>query len=64
MDRPSDDLDQPLWGWQAIAKEINRTRRQTFYMLENGLLPAKKIGGKWMTTRRALRQHLAVESVS
>ena len=29
-----DDLDRPLWGVEEIAREIKRTRRQTYHMLE------------------------------
>jgi hypothetical protein len=36
--------------------------RATFYMLERGQLPAKKIGNKWVSSRRALRRHLAIEA--
>lgn len=57
-----DDNDTPsltadlLWGVVAIAKEIDRSERQTFYMLENGRLPAKKVGGRWCTSRAGLRR--------
>lgn len=43
-----------IWGATAIAKAINRTRRQTFYMLDNGELPARKVGGRWCASRAAL----------
>jgi len=46
-----------LYGAEEIAAFINRDVRQTFYMLETGLLPAKKIGKQWTTTRTLLRQH-------
>jgi hypothetical protein len=49
-----DNLDKPIWGAKAIAMEVNRKLRQTFYMLESGELPAKKVGGRWVTTRRRL----------
>jgi hypothetical protein len=39
--------DDLLWGVNAIAREINRTNRQTFHMLENTLLPARKVGARW-----------------
>jgi hypothetical protein len=40
----ADDL---LWGFKPISEEINRSERQTFHLIENGRLPAKKIGGRW-----------------
>jgi hypothetical protein len=60
---PDSDADRPLWGARAIAMEINRPTRAIFHMLENGLLPAKKIGGIWVSTPRKLRQHLGIEAI-
>ena len=45
-----------LWGAEAIGEEIDRTPRQTFHMLTNGELPAKKVGGRWVASRRKLRE--------
>jgi hypothetical protein len=52
----ADDL---LWGVRPISEEINRSERQTFHLLENGRLPAKKIGGRWCASRIGLRRHFA-----
>jgi hypothetical protein len=52
----ADDL---LWGVKPISEEINRSERQTFHLLENGRLPAKKIGGRWCASRIRLRRHFA-----
>jgi hypothetical protein len=52
----ADDL---LWGVKAISDEINRSERQTFHLLENGHLPAKKKGGRWCASRAGLRRHFA-----
>jgi hypothetical protein len=38
---PADDL---IWGCAAIAAAIGRNRRATFHLLENQLLPARKVG--------------------
>jgi hypothetical protein len=43
-----------IWGGEAIAKLIGRTRRQTFHMLETGMLPAKKVGDRWVAERGKL----------
>jgi hypothetical protein len=48
--------DDLLWGVAAIATAINRTRRQTFHMLEKSKLPAAKIGGRWCASRSGLRR--------
>lgn len=45
-----------LWGAAAIAREIDRSERQTYHMLEAGELPARKIANRWCCTRRALRR--------
>lgn len=50
-DEPKIDL---VWGCAAIAKVIQRTPRQTFHMLESGLLPARKIGNRWVAERGKL----------
>ena len=51
--------DEVLWGCAAIAKAAGRTPRQTYYLLESNRLPADKIGGQWMSTRRRLRTFFA-----
>ena len=50
-DKSETDL---IWGASAIAKAIGRTDRQTFHMLEKGILPAKKVGGRWVAERGQL----------
>jgi hypothetical protein len=52
-----DDLDRPIWGVRGISAAINRTQRQTYYLLENGLVPGRKIGRIWVSTSRRLRDH-------
>ncbi|RVT80196.1 DNA-binding protein [Agrobacterium sp. CNPSo 2736] len=43
-----------VWGGAAIAKIIERTERVTFDLLEKNQLPAKKVGGRWVASRRKL----------
>ena len=52
---PSSLKTEIIWGAKAIGQEINRSERQASYLLENGQLPAKKVGGRWCSTRTALR---------
>jgi hypothetical protein len=47
-----------VWGAAAIAAVIRRNERQTFYMLETGALPAKKIGKQWVASRQKLIEAL------
>ena len=51
---PTYDLDTPVWGAEAIGEVIRRSKRQTFYLLENGLLDADRIGHRWCSTPRRL----------
>ena len=50
----TNDLDSPLWGAKEIAPVIHRSPRQVYQLLEGGLIPAKKVGKTWVTTRRQL----------
>jgi hypothetical protein len=55
-DESGSDLDRPVWGAVAISRLINRSARQTFHLLETGELPARKVGGRWVTTQRRLHE--------
>ena len=48
------DSDAPVWGAEAIGAVIGKPERATFHMLESGLLPAKKIGNRWVSSRKRL----------
>ena len=37
-----------LWGAARIADHIDQPIRKTFYLLENRLIPAAKIGKQWV----------------
>ena len=56
----NDDLSKPLhliWGAEGIGNEIGRNTRQTFHMLEKGLIRgARKIGGRWVAEQGNLRE--------
>lgn len=43
-----------LWGAAAIAKLIGKTTRATFHLLENGQLPARRVGRQWAADRETL----------
>jgi excisionase family DNA binding protein len=45
-----------LWGARSIAAALNISERKCFHLLENGELPAKKIGGSWVLPREAISQ--------
>ena len=46
--------DDLLWGVREIGKAIHRTNRQTYHLLERGLLPGRKVGASWVASRRKL----------
>lgn len=53
---PSGDL---LWGAKAIAEHIRRSKRQTYYLIENELIPFKRVGPKTIVgSRSQLDAHL------
>ena len=54
--RSEQDALDIVWGAEEIAKIIGRTPRQTFGLLDNGQLPAKKVGGRWVASRKKLRE--------
>lgn len=43
-----------VWEAGPIGKVLGLTARQTHYMLANGVIPAKKIGGRWVAERSQL----------
>jgi hypothetical protein len=63
---PHDDAQQiaeslpldMLWGVEAIATYIDRDVRPTYYQLQQGYLPGKKVGRIWTSSKSALRKHL------
>ena len=48
-----------VWGVDEIAIVVGRTRRVTQWLLQNGELPGRKVGGRWVASRRRLRAFLA-----
>jgi len=47
-----------LWGAEAIAAYINRDVRPTYYGLQEGHLPGRKVGRIWTSSKTALRRYL------
>jgi hypothetical protein len=52
------------WGARAIADVIERSERITFYMLESGALPARKVGGRWVASKARLLAHCRGDDTS
>jgi hypothetical protein len=50
--------DDIVWGARAIGEVANVSEKKSFYLLETGKIPAKKIGDQWVGSRKKIRQHL------
>jgi hypothetical protein len=61
MDSSSSDL---CWGARAIGDAIERNERDTFHLLESGVLPARKIGGRWVASRTRLLAYCSGDDVA
>ena len=48
-----------LNGVKEFADFIGEPQRRVFYLLERGLLPGAKLGGRWVGSRHLVRQHMA-----
>jgi hypothetical protein len=57
----SHEAPEVLWGAAEIGRTIGKAARATFYLLEAGHLPARKIGGRWCASRRKLLEALIGE---
>lgn len=45
-----------IWGVASIATFIGRTQRQTYEALAKGELPARQVNGRWVASRKKLRE--------
>jgi hypothetical protein len=50
------EAEKPLWGAKAIGEVLGISERRTYYLLEQGLIPGKKIGRTWTATPGNLRE--------
>lgn len=50
----TDDADDLVWEVDPIAGVIKRDRRATYHLLATGKLPARKVGGRWVASKRRL----------
>jgi hypothetical protein len=59
MTEQIDPADDKLDGVAAISRFIGEKPRRTFYLLENGKIPAGKLGTRWIGSRARLRRFFA-----
>lgn len=50
---PSNLPSDILWGAEAIARHINRSRSQVFYLVRKGRIPVKKVGPRTLLARKS-----------
>jgi hypothetical protein len=48
-----------LSGVAAISEFIDEPKRRTYYLLEQRLLPAGKLGNTWIASKATLLRHYA-----
>jgi hypothetical protein len=53
--QPGSDSDI-VWGAAAIGREIGANARKAFHLLETGVLPGKKVAGRWAASKRKLAE--------
>ena len=46
-----------VWGVTNIAAVVNRKPKAVYRLLEQGVLPGKKVGGIWASSRPWLRRY-------
>jgi hypothetical protein len=56
-----DDSDTPIWGASAIGRELGLARGSVYHLLSRNLLPARRIGRRWVSTPGQLRRALVGE---
>ena len=49
---------KPVWGAEQISEILGVSLRKAFYLLEKGLVPARKVGGSWQSTEGELEDFL------
>jgi hypothetical protein len=52
-----------IWGAANIARFLNCPARRAFYLLEKRLIPGRKVGDSWVSTRTELRAAMRGENV-
>lgn len=61
MSKP-EEKPRPIWGAKAIAAEIGVSVRSVYWMLENGTLPARKVGDRWVCDAQQLHNLIRGEA--
>nr|WP_029924511.1 hypothetical protein [Ochrobactrum sp. UNC390CL2Tsu3S39] len=54
MDKQQDQQADIIWGIGEIAAAIGQSFAATAYMLKKGHIPARKVGERWVASRKKL----------
>jgi hypothetical protein len=58
-------MSEKLWGAKAIGAVIDRNQKQTFYLLNKGLIRcARRIGDQWVADRDDLQREFSAAGVT
>jgi excisionase family DNA binding protein len=57
---PPSDL---CWGAAAIAEVLGLSERKVYWLLENNLIPGRKIGRSWCASRARLLAYCAGDDI-
>lgn len=54
-----------IWGVGAISREIGRTYKQTYHMIQGGHLPpVRQVGQRYVASRKALIEFFTKEAAA
>jgi hypothetical protein len=57
-------MSQKLWGAKAIGAAIDRTPKQTFYLLNKGLIrSARRVGEQWVADHDDLQREFSAREL-
>lgn len=59
MTKPTNTQNRLLIGVSAISEKLGTGEKTTYRLLQDGEIPARKLGGQWSTTVEALERFMA-----
>jgi hypothetical protein len=58
-------MGEKLWGAKPIGAAIDRTPKQTYYLLNKGLIrSARRVGDQWVADKDDLQREFSAAGVS
>lgn len=59
MNEPTSKQNRLRIGVAAISEKLGTGARTTYRLLQDGEIPARKVGGQWASTDEALERYMA-----